>query len=464
MNNSADNTGRQLVDRSEGDVNVSLARSQWAETAQSESARYLLVRDEVAFIRQALSTPCLHALASPGGASGSTITDLDGHAYLDFHGNSVHQIGHAHPRVIAAIKSQLDSLAFCPRRFTCEPAVRLAEKLGAISPERALTKVLLAPGGASAMSIALKLARIATGRHATLSFTGSFHGATLDTISIGGEDIFRAGLGPLMPGAHHVDPACRGACSFGCAGTCTSRCVEAVEARLAQGDIGALIAETVRCTTVDLPPEGYWRRIREACTRHGTLLVLDEIPTGLGRTGRMFACEHEGVVPDILVMGKGLGGGIFPLAAVLARPELDCNPHGALGHFTHEKSPVGAAAALATIDVIEEEKLVERSAQEGERLVTRLRASQHRLPAIREVRGRGLLIGIELQSPRPGLSAESLAERVLYDCLRRGLSFKVSAGKVLTLVPPLNTAQSDLDAAANIIRVSIEQCADRPGA
>ncbi len=438
------------TDLSEGDVNVGGARGRWRERNVAPESLPLLHRDEAAYLHQALSTPCLHSLTS---ADGCFVTDTDGRRYIDFHGNSVHQIGHGHPRVISAIKQQLDTLPFCPRRFTCDVAVQLAERLAALSPAGRLTKTLLAPGGASAMSIALKLARAATGRHKTLSFWGAFHGATLDTISIGGEAIFRDHMGPLMPGALHVHPPAGARCEFGCAGSCTSRCLDAIEEHLRAGDIGALIAETVRCTTVDLSPPGYWSRVRALCDRYGTLLIFDEIPTCLGRTGRMFACEHEGpdVVPDILVMGKGLGGGIIPLAAVLARPELDIHASGALGHFTHEKSPVGCAAALATLDVLRDEGLLERSALEGERLAAGLRRLQARRPIITAVRGRGLLIGIELGGPRPDRRSEAIAERTLYASLERGLSYKVSGGNVLTLVPPLNTPAEVFDQSIEII-------------
>ncbi|MBY0260915.1 MAG: aminotransferase class III-fold pyridoxal phosphate-dependent enzyme, partial [Phycisphaerales bacterium] len=199
--------------------------------------------------------------------------------------------------------------------------------------------------------------------------------------------------------------------------------------------------------TVDLAPEGFWQRVRDLCDRHGCLLVFDEIPLCMGRTGRMFACEHDGVTPDILVLGKALGAGVVPLAAMLARSGLDVAGHTSLGHFTHEKSPLLCAAALAALDVLRDEGLIERSRELGERLMSRLRELQRRHADIADVRGRGLLVGVEIG----GAEAAATAERLMYACLERGLSFKVSGGRVLTLTPPLTISVSDLDRAVEIL-------------
>jgi 4-aminobutyrate aminotransferase len=202
-----------------------------------------------------------------------------------------------------------------------------------------------------------------------------------------------------------------------------------------------------------LPHPDYWRLVREACDRHGALLIFDEIPLCLGRTGRLFACEHFGVAPDLLCLGKGLGGGVFPMAALLAREDLDVAASSSLGHFTHEKSPVGAAAALATLGVIEREDLVERARSMGELAMELLRDVATRSPVVAEVRGLGLALAVELKD-LPGLGAAEAAERVLLGALDRGLSFKVSAGNVLTLTPPLTVAEDELRRAVAIL----EEC------
>ena len=410
------------ADRTEGDVNLSDRRRDWQQANVDDATHETLARDSAAFLHQSLSTPCLTELT---GCDGIYLTDAAGRRTMDFHGNSVHQVGHAHPQVIEAVKRQLDELAFCPRRFTNQPAIELAERLARLAPGN-LAKVLFATGGSAAIGIAMKLTRYATDRHKTISMRDSFHGASLDAISIGGEALFRDGLGPLLPGCFHV------------AWPNAEADAEAIEKILVEeGDIGAVIAEPMRCTTIERPPDAYWRRVRELCDEHGALLVFDEIPLALGRTGRMFCCEHSGVTPDILVLGKGLGGGVMPMAATIARADLDIAPHRALGHYTHEKSPVGAAAALAMLDVIESENLIERSSRLGAETVERLRELQQRHDAVTDVRGLGLAMGVELNSP-------DAAERVLYDCLSNGLSFKVSGGTVLTLTPPLTITDEQM--------------------
>jgi len=441
---------------SEGDINLSGERAKWMSGDVGPAARRLLEEDASLFLHQSLSTPCLNALRS---AQGSWIEDVEGRRYLDFHGNNVHQVGFGHPRVIAAIKEQLDQLSFCTRRYTCEPAIQLAARLTALAPGD-LKRVLLAPGGAAAIGIALKLARVATGRFKFVSMWESFHGASLDAISVGGEAHFREGIGPLLPGCEHVPPPDHRRCPFKCGKACNLSCADYVDYVLErEGDVAAVIAETVRCAPF-IPPKDYWKRIRAACDRHGALLILDEIPIGLGRTGRMFAFEHYDIVPDVLVLGKGLGGGIMPLAAVLASEKLNVAGKMSLGHYTHEKNPVACAAALAALRVIEEEKLVERARALGARALGELDRLARNQPLIAEVRGLGLLLGLELacnpQAPEP---AHALAERVMYECLRRGLNFKVTMGNILTLTPPLTISEEELHLAVAVLEDSLRRVA-----
>jgi len=408
----------------------------------------MLDEDTGYFLHQSLSTPCLNALKS---CQGAWIQDVEGRRYLDFHGNNVHQVGFGHPRVIAAIKEQLDELSFCTRRYTCETTVALAKKLTELAPGD-LNRVLFAPGGTSAIGMALKLARLATGRYKFVSMWDSFHGASLDAISVGGEAVFRSGIGPLLPGCERVPPPDHRHCPFRCGNACNLACADYIEYVLEkEGDVAGVIGETVRCTPF-IPPLDYWKRIRAACDKHGALLILDEIPAGLGRTGRMFACEHYDIVPDMLVLGKGLGGGIFPLAALVAREELNIAADKALGHFTHEKNPVACAAGLATLQVIEEENLVERARALGNSALERMREMARRHLLIGDVRGLGLLMGIELVRDRNTLKrATEEAEQVMYASLRRGLNFKVTMGNILTLTPALIISQAELNQALDIL-------------
>ena len=436
----------------EGDVNLSPLRRAWEAEHVGAATRALLDADSEYFLHQSLSTPCFDALKS---CEGIWLEDVEGRRFMDFHGNNVHQVGYRHPHVIEAVKRALDTLPFSPRRFTNASAVGLAAELVRLAPEP-LGKVLFAPGGTLAIGMALKLARLVTGRHKTLSLWDSFHGASLDAISIGGEAVFRKGIGPLLPGTEHAPPCDPRHCGFGCGTACNLRCAEYLDYVLGkEEDIGAVIIETVRSTDVQVPPPEYYRIVRDACDRHGALLILDEVPICLGRTGRMFAFEHYGIAPDMVVLGKGLGGGVFPLAALIARTDFDVAADRALGHYTHEKSSVGCAAGLATLEVIEREGLLERSRTLGSRALERLQAIRRRHPLVADVRGMGLLLGIELV--RDGRPATREAEQVMYQCLERGLSFKVGQGNVLTLSPPLIIAPEDLERALDIVDAALEE-------
>jgi len=437
---------------SEGDINLSPHRAAWAGQHLDAETRHWLEEDARYFLHQSLSTPCLNVLK---GCHGATLEDMQGRRLLDFHGNNVHQVGFSHPRVVDAIIGQMKELSFCTRRYTNIPAIQLAKKLAQLAPGN-LNKVLFAPGGATAIGMALKLARAATGRFKTISMWDSFHGASLDAISVGGEAMFRQGAGPLLPGCEHVPPPDNRHCPFKCGAACTLQCADYVEYVLEkEGDVAAVIAETVRCTPF-IPPLDYWKKVRAACDKHGALLILDEIPMCLGRTGRMFACEHYDVVPDMLVIGKGLGGGIFPFAALLAREELDVMGDKALCHYTHEKNPVAAAAALATIGIIEEEKLLEHTRIVSQQALSRLRAMQARFPLIGDVRGLGLLMGLELVRDRATMErASDEAEQIMYGALTKGLNFKLTMVNIITLTPSLTITQAEMDQALDILETSI---------
>lgn len=435
----------------EGDLNLSPRRRDWQRRNIGEETAALLAEDEKYFLRQALSTPCLNVLRR---AEGAEIEDWQGRRLLDFHGNNVHHAGFGHPRIIEAITRQLSELPFCTRRYTNLPAIELAKRLASLAPGR-LNKVLFAPGGSLAIGMALKLARAATGRYKTLSLWESFHGASLDAISIGGEAIFRQNMGPLLPGARHLPPPDPRDCPFECGTECSLQCARyAAYVMEKEGDIGAVVVETVRASS-RLAPPGYLEILREACDKHGALLIFDEIPHALGRTGQMFTCANYGVVPDLLVIGKALGGGVFPLAALLAREDLDgAMAEQALGHYTHEKNPVACAAGLALLDVIEDEKLCEKSREMGEYALEKLQTMQKRHPLIGAVRALGLLMGVDLIRP-DGTRATDEADRVMYLCLERGLSFKTTMGSTLTLTPPLTITRAEMDRALAILDEAI---------
>ena len=449
-------------DRSEGDINLTPHREAFLEKNISDETKVMLEEDASFFLHQTLSSPCMNALQ---GAEGIYITDTQGRKLMDFHGNSAHQVGWQNPDVVAAIKKQLDTLPFCPRRYTNQQTIDLARRLIKIAnnghtqldpakrDENHLSRVLFTPGGTTGIGIAMKLARIHTGRYKTISMWESFHGASLDAISIGGESVFRKGVGPLLPGTSHAPPPNELNCHFNCGGKCNLSCAKYVEYMLEQeGDVAAVIAEPIRWTPY-IPPKAYWENIRKACDKHGALLIFDEIPNSLGRTGQgMFTYQLFGVTPDIVVIGKGLGGGVFPLSAVLAREKMNesARTH-ALGHYTHEKSPVGAAAAIATLDFIEREGLVENARVVGEYALEILKEVMKKHKYIYNVRGVGLLIGTELRIPETGAKAVDAAEKVLYKCLELGLSYKITSGNVLTFCPPLIITKEEMKKAVDIL-------------
>lgn len=443
------------ITHTEGESNQSAARRAWAAKHPNAATRDLLARDADAFLHQSLSSPCVSTIAK---AEGIWIEDTAGRRYMDFHGNSVHHIGYGHPRLTAAIKDQLDALCFAPRRFTNEPAVQLAEKLGEITPGD-LSKVLFTTGGSDANEVALKIARAATGRFKTISFWDAFHGAGFGSASVGGEATFRSHIaGPMLPGTEHVAPFNCYRCAYNHAGpeSCGLACASMIDFVLGrETDVAAVIAEPMRAVPV-VPPPGFWKQVRAACDQHGALLIMDEIPTGLGKTGRMFAFDHDEIIPDIVTLGKALGGGVLPIAAVVAHKDLDVCGDFAIGHYTHEKNPVTARAALTTLQIIEDEGLVERSATLGAYALERLQTFAQGSPFVGDVRGRGLMFGVEIVEDRDTRSeGRERAERIYYRCLEAGLSFKISAGCVLTLSPPLTIPREDLERALSIVEAAI---------
>lgn len=434
--------------KTEGDINISEERNKWMESKKSSSKTIeLLKKDAELFLHQAMSTPCLDVLQN---CQTTKIENLEGHKYLDFHGNNVHQIGFSNAYLIDQIKKQLDTLSFSTRRYTNEVAINFADKLTSLLPED-LSRVLFAPGGTSVVSMALKLARVVTGRHKVVSYWDSFHGASLDAISAGGEAVFRQHMGPMMPGVIRIPPPMKIGGFFKDEMKCADYLEYVIEK---EGEIGAFIAETIRNTDVQIPSKKYWQRIREICTKHNVLLILDEIPIALGRTGKMFAFENFDIEPDILCLGKGLGGGIIPFAAMVCREQYNIAQDISLGHFTHEKSPLGCAAGQATLDYIETERILEKVKVDQAWMLNQLNQLKNEFSIIRDIRGIGLLWGLELYDFENDRPASEEAEKIMYHCLQQGLSFKVSQGNVLQLSPALIINNKELESAINMLRTA----------
>lgn len=362
-------------------------------------------------------------------ASGAVIRDAYGRDYLDFAcGPAVFIVGHRHPRVVEAARRELDRMPLSVRIMPNEPMGELAELLATVTPGD-LRYVFFCNSGAEANEGALKLARAATGRPGIVATTGAFHGKTLGALSVSGREQYRAPFAPLLPGVVHVP--------FGDAA--------ALAAALGP-QVGAVILEPIQGENgVVVPPDGYLREVRAACDRAGALLILDEVQTGMGRTGTMWACEREGVVPDILTASKGLGGGVAPLGAFIARPHLwtSLTEHPYM-HTTTFGNRLGWAASVATIRVIQEEGLLPRATAIGDRLMAGLRAAAAAAPGVvTEVRGRGCLVGVEFADPDVAfLVLAGMAQR-------RVLAFHgINRPEVIRFAPPLVATDAQVDRAA----------------
>ncbi|HFQ5012852.1 TPA: aspartate aminotransferase family protein [Vibrio vulnificus] len=445
--------------RSEGDVNTTPARQAWNASMDDERTQALLKRDSEVFLHQAMSTPCLDTLEA---AEGIYIQDATGKKYMDFHGNNVHQLGYGHPHVIKRVQEQIAKLPFSPRRFTNETAIECAEKLTQICGGE-LNRVLFAPGGTSAVGMALKLARHITGNYKVVSLWDSFHGASLDAISVGGEACFRQGMGPLMAGVERIPPAVSYRGAFPVADGSDVHYADYLEYVIEkEGGVGAFIAEAVRNTDVQVPSKAYWKRIREICDKHNVMLIIDDIPNGMGRSGEWFTYQAYDIEPDTLCIGKGLGGGLVPIAAMVTKDKYNTAEQISMGHYTHEKSPIGCAAALATMEAIEQEGLLEKAKADSQFMREKLLEMKAKYPVIGDVRGIGMLWGIELVTDHESkVRAYDEAEAVLYQCLNNGVSFKVSQGNVIQLSPPLIITREQLTEALAIFEEAIAKvCKD----
>ncbi|HBC0000207.1 aspartate aminotransferase family protein [Vibrio parahaemolyticus] len=445
--------------RSEGDVNTTPARQAWNASMDDERTQALLKRDSEVFLHQAMSTPCLDTLEA---AEGIYIQDSTGKKYMDFHGNNVHQLGYGHPHVIKRVQEQIAKLPFSPRRFTNETAIECAEKLTQICGGE-LNRVLFVPGGTSAVGMALKLARHITGNYKVVSLWDSFHGASLDAISVGGEACFRQGMGPLMAGVERIPPAVSYRGAFPVADGSDVHYADYLEYVIEkEGGVGAFIAEAVRNTDVQVPSKAYWKRIREICDKHNVMLIIDDIPNGMGRSGEWFTYQAYDIEPDILCIGKGLGGGLVPIAAMVTKDKYNTAEQISMGHYTHEKSPIGCAAALATMEAIAQDGLLDKAKADSQFMREKLLEMKAKYSVIGDVRGIGMLWGIELVTDHESKArAYDEAEAVLYQCLNNGVSFKVSQGNVIQLSPPLIITREQLTEALAIFEEAIAKvCKD----
>jgi 4-aminobutyrate aminotransferase len=446
--------GDKRFEREQGDINTTPNRRKYWRRNLSDGAKKWFEEDARYFLHQSLSTPVINVLSK---AHGTYIEDLDGKKYIDMHGNGVHNAGFNNPEVIAAVKKQLDeAMTFCPRRYTNMPAVELAKKLARIAPGD-LRRSLFCPGGSEAIEMAIMLAKHVTGKFKTISFWDSYHGTGMAAAGVGGEEHFSGGLGPMIPGAFHVEfpNYYRNPWGFKKQDDVDAECLRQIEVVLQrEPEMAAIIAEPISATPV-VPTCRYWEGVKQLCRDYNALLIFDEIIEGFGRTGKMFASEYY-VTPDVLVLGKSLGGGLVPFAGIVTHDRYNTLEDRSIGHYTHEKNALCAAAALAEIDYIEKHRLCEHAADLGRYTLQRLDEMKAKHLLIGDVTGIGLHIGIDLvKDPKTKQRAVEEAEMIMFKCLEKGLSFKTIDGNVITLRPALVIARDEMDRALDILEQAI---------
>jgi 4-aminobutyrate aminotransferase len=412
-------------------------------------ARAIVERDE------RLTSPSLPRAYPlvPARASGCVVEDVDGNLLLDFNaGIAVTSTGHVHPEVVEAIRRQAGELLhFCASDFYLPAYVEVCERLAELFPGRKPARVFLTNSGTEAVEAAIKLARWHTRRQYVVAFYGSFHGRSYGSLSLTASKArYRAGFGPLLAGVLHAPYAdsfrphrAEEGWDF-----LTSSYLEGVLfARIAAPEeVAAIVVEPIQGEGgYVVPPPGWLASLRELCDRYGILLVADEIQTGLGRTGRMWAVERDGVEPDILVAGKGIASGM-PLGAMIAREDVATWTPGTHGS-TYGGNPVACAAALATLRLVEG-GLAAAAAGVGERLIAGLRQLAERAPAVQDVRGVGLMIGMEL----PDHAADAIEQ----ECFRRGLLVLSAGDSAIRLSPPLVVTAAQVDRALDILGDALE--------
>ena len=391
--------------------------------------------------------------------SGVMVEDVDGNRFLDFMaGIAVASTGFSHPEVVRAVQEAASRfLHICGSDFYYDAMAALCERLAKLAPGPTKKRVFLTNSGTETTEAAIKLVRHATRRTAIVAFHGAFHGRSTGAVSLTSSKARQhAGFGPLLPDVHHVPFAYRYRCRH-CASldACTLACVSSIESELFTrhldpADVAAIFVEPIQGEGgYVVPPHGFMRGLRELCDRHGILLVCDEVQSGVGRTGRMWACDHEGIEPDILLTAKGLGSGM-PIGAMIARETIDRWKTGSHGS-TFGGNPVCCAAALATLDLVERE-LMANAREQGERLIGAMRKLAGKYALIGDVRGRGLMIGLEFVKDRATREPDGeLVHKLVEMAFQRGLLLLGAGRSALRLAPPLIIDSTDIDTGVQII-------------
>lgn len=396
--------------------------------------------------------------------SGATIEDVDGNRFLDFTaGIAVCATGHCHPRVVTAIQKQAEKLLHMSGTdFYYGPQAELAQKLAQIAPGDSAKRVFFTNSGAESVEAAFKLARHHTGRHQMIAFFGAFHGRTLGALSLTGSKVIqKAGFTPLVPGVTHINyPNCFRCPQGGSNSDCCHRSIDELEQLFAKTvspqEVAAIVVEPIQGEGgYIVPPPEFHQRLKALAEEHGILYVVDEVQAGMGRTGKMFAIEHWGVEPDIMCLAKGLASGM-PLGAIVAREEVMTWPPGAHAS-TFGGNPVCCAAALETIALLEE-GLIEHTAEVGAELIDQLNqlAGQHRV--IGQVRGKGLMVGVELVEDRESMRpSPELQDAVVMKCFEKGLLLLGCGANSVRFCPPLVVSSDEVQTAVSIFDEALKE-------
>ncbi len=390
-------------------------------------------------------------------AEGVVVTDVDGNRYIDFtSGVLVTNVGHSHPKHIRAVQAAAARLMNC-YDFPTPSRVELAERLVALAPEN-LDQAFMLTTGSEATEAAVRVAKRATGRHEVLSFYGAFHGRTYGAMSLAGKTGTKRQFGPTLPGCLHAPYAYCYRCPFKMRPeTCGFHCVDFIDDVVnaeSTGDLGAMIVEPYQgAAGFVFPPEGYLTRLQEWCRDHDVLFILDEVQSSFGRTGKMFALEWEGLRPNLLCVGKGIGSGV-PTAALLAESRLFASLGPGEMSSTTGGNPLSCAAGLAVLEIMEEERLADNALKVGRMMLERLRRMAETVEALGDVRGRGLVIGLEFVEDRASRTpSEALTKEVVHRCCQAGLLVgRVGVyGNVIRVAPPLVITEEEAEEALDIL-------------
>ena len=391
-------------------------------------------------------------------AQGNTVTDVDGNTFLDIIGGiGVNGLGHSHPKFVNAIKEQIEKISV--GSFTSEARVDLFEKLAEKAPAPGLNRAQLYSGGSEAVESALRLAKCYTGKYEFVSFWGGFHGKTMGTLSLMGSE-FKDKLGPMVSGSHQVPYANCYRCPFKLEyPSCGLACVEFVRKQLkvtTAGEVAAIIAEPMQGTAGNIiPPPEFMPAIKEVAKELGALLIVDEMITGFGRTGKYWGADHSGVVPDIVTIGKQFGGG-YPMSALISREEIvNTKPwsNASGSSSSYGGNPLGAKAASTALRIIDEEGLVENSRNMGAYFLNLLKPFEEKYSFVGQVRGAGLFMGIEMVKDKKTKEpiSKAVCNRIFQEHLQRGL-LTMSYAPSFRIQPSMTIDERTIDNAVAIIK------------